>query len=247
MGPTETQRYLTGHLPGLVTGASGQALSEWLMSFLSGIRMLLTLGRGLVRGLPELTPADDPVAFFRRWFADARSSGLLLPESMTLATATPEGAPSARMMLLKEVDERGFVFFTNYESRKGRELLGNPRAALVFHWAALQRQVRVEGSVEQLAPEESEAYFRTRNHGSRVGAWASAQSAELSSRAELDRRFQDYVEKFARAEIPLPPFWGGFRLAPTRIEFWQGRLNRLHDRLRYTREGAGWTVARLYP
>ncbi len=166
---------------------------------------------------------------------------------MTVATATPEGTPSARMMLLKGVDERGFVFFTNYESRKSAELLGNPRAALVFHWAVLQRQVRVEGTVEKLSEAESSAYFRTRPRGSRIGAWASKQSAELPSRAELERRVAEYDARFAGQDVPLPPFWGGFRLSPAVIEFWQGRINRLHDRVRYTRAATGWTVARLYP
>ncbi len=166
---------------------------------------------------------------------------------MTVATATSDGAPSARMMLLKGVDPRGFVFFTNYQSRKSGELLSNPRAALVFHWAVLQRQVRVEGTVEKLPQDESEAYFRTRPRGSRIGAWASKQSAELSRRAELDQRFRECEARFAGQDVPLPPFWGGFRLTPLLIEFWQGRLNRLHDRVRYTREGSSWNVARLYP
>ncbi len=217
------------------------------MSLLSTIRALLTLGRGVTRGLPDLTPADDPIAFFRRWFEEAKAAGIYLPESMAVATATPSGAPAARMMLLKGVDQRGFVFFTNYESRKGAELAANPRAALVFHWAVLERQVRVEGTVEKLSPAESEAYFRSRPRGSRLGAWASRQSAPLASRAELDRRFREFEAQFAGREIPLPPFWGGFRLEPLVIEFWQGRLNRLHDRLRYTRQGGGWLVERLYP
>lgn len=217
------------------------------MSLLSTIRALLTSGRGVTRGLPDLTPADDPIAFFRRWFEEAKAAGIYLPESMAVATATPSGAPAARMMLLKGVDQRGFVFFTNYESRKGAELAANPRAALVFHWAVLQRQVRVEGTVEKLSPAESEAYFRSRPRGSRLGAWASRQSAPLASRAELDRRFREFEAQFAGREIPLPPFWGGFRLEPLVIEFWQGRLNRLHDRLRYSRQGGGWLVERLYP
>jgi pyridoxamine 5'-phosphate oxidase len=208
---------------------------------------LLTLGRGVVRGLPDLTAADDPIAFFERWFGEARAAGIYLPESMTLATATPDGVPAARMMLLKDVDQRGFVFFTNYASRKGRELLANRQAALVFHWAVLQRQVRVEGTVERLPQAQSEAYFQTRPRGSRIGAWASRQSAELSSRAELDGRVKEYERRFAGQDVPLPPFWGGFRLTPAAIEFWQGRINRLHDRIRYTRTGTGWAVARLQP
>jgi pyridoxamine 5'-phosphate oxidase len=217
------------------------------MSLLSTIRALLTVGRGVTRGLPDLTPADDPIAFFRRWFDEAKAAGIYLPESMAVATVGPDGQPSARMMLLKQVDARGFVFYTNYESRKGRELAANPRAALVFHWAVLERQVRVEGTVEKLSLAESEAYFRSRPRGSRLGAWASRQSAPLASRAELDQRFRDFEAQFAGRGIPLPPFWGGFRLEPLVIEFWQGRLNRLHDRLRYTRKDGGWVVERLYP
>jgi pyridoxamine 5'-phosphate oxidase len=213
----------------------------------AALRTVFTLGRGVVRGVPPLTAADDPIAFFQRWFADARAAGIYLPESMAVATASADGAPAARMMLLKGVDDRGFVFFTNYESRKGDELRANPRAALVFHWAVLQRQVRVEGPVERLPEAESAAYFGTRTRGSRIGAWASRQSAELVSRAELERRVRAQEERFAGREVPLPPFWGGFRLTPVVIEFWQGRINRLHDRLRYTREGSGWTVVRLYP
>jgi pyridoxamine 5'-phosphate oxidase len=213
----------------------------------AALRTVFTLGRGVVRGVPPLTAADDPIAFFQRWFADARAAGIYLPESMAVATASADGAPAARMMLLKGVDDRGFVFFTNYESRKGDELRANPRAALVFHWAVLQRQVRVEGPVERLPEAESAAYFGTRTRGSRIGAWASRQSAELVSRAELERRVREQEERFTGREVPLPPFWGGFRLTPVAIEFWQGRINRLHDRLRYTREGSGWTVVRLYP
>lgn len=194
-----------------------------------------------------MTAADDPIVYFQRWFADATAAGIYLPESMTVATASADGAPAARMMLLKAVDQRGFVFYTNYGSRKGAELAANPRAALVFHWAVLQRQVRVEGPVERLSEAESSAYFRTRARGSRIGAWASRQSAPLPSRAELDQRVRECTVRFAGQDVPLPPFWGGFRLAPQLIEFWQGRANRLHDRVRYTREPAGWSVMRLYP
>lgn len=217
------------------------------MSLRSRIRAFVTLGRGVARGIPELEPEEDPIALFRSWFEDAEDAGLLLPESMALATATLDGVPSARMMLLKEVDGRGFVFYTNYESRKARELEPNPRAALVFHWPVLHRQVRVEGMVDRLAAAESEAYFRTRSRGSQLGAWASRQSRELGGRGELERRYEEHRERFRDREVPLPPFWGGFRLAPERIEFWQGRANRLHDRLLYTRSGDVWKVARLYP
>jgi pyridoxamine 5'-phosphate oxidase len=217
------------------------------MSFRSTVRALFTMGRGVVKGLPDLGPADDPIVFFRRWFADAKEAGLFLPESVCLATATPDGVPSARMMLLKGVDERGFVFYTNYESRKGEELAANPNAALVFHWPVLERQVRVEGAVTRLSHEESEAYFRTRPRGSRIGAWASEQSRPLESRAALEAREREFDAKYPSDNVPLPPYWGGFRLDPMRIEFWQGRLNRLHDRLRYEREGEQWQVERLQP
>jgi pyridoxamine 5'-phosphate oxidase len=217
------------------------------MSLKSNLRALFTLGRGVVKGISELTAGDDPIAMFHDWFEDARRAGIFLPESVNLATATKDGAPSARMMLLKGVDEHGFVFFTNYESRKSEELLQNPRAAMTFHWGILERQVRVEGPVQKLSREESEAYFRTRARGSRIGAWASQQSAELENREALERRFQEYDRKYPGDDVPLPPFWGGWRLEPTRMEFWQGRLNRLHDRLCYVRGAEGWSVTRLYP
>jgi pyridoxamine 5'-phosphate oxidase len=217
------------------------------MSLKANLRALFTMGRGVVRGISDLRRTEDPIEYFAEWFEDAKRSGLFLPESACLATATPDGTPSARMMLLKGVDHRGFVFFTNYESRKGDELSANPRAALVFHWGILERQVRVEGTVTRIDQEESEAYFRSRPRGSRLGAWASAQSRPLPSRDELEARFARLDAEYPRDSVPLPPFWGGYRLAPQRIEFWQGKLNRLHDRLRYTREGGGWSVERLYP
>lgn len=217
------------------------------MSLRSNLRALLTMGRGVVKGLSDLDVTDDPIEYFKRWFEDAKRSGLFLPEAVCLATATDAGAPSARMMLLKGVDQRGFVFFTNYDSRKGDELAANPRAALVFHWAILERQVRVEGRVERIAEEESEAYFRSRPRGSRIGAWASRQSAPLAERAELERQVREIEGRYPGEDVPLPPFWGGFRLAPERIEFWQGRIDRLHDRLRYTRSDDAWIVERLYP
>jgi len=217
------------------------------MSLIGRLRALVTMGRGMATGLSELEAGADPIALFSDWFATARQSGIFLPESMALATSTPDGVPSARMMLLKGFGADGFVFYTNFESRKGGELLENPRAAIVIHWPILERQVRVEGTVEQLTPEESAAYFRTRPRGSQLGAWASRQSAELENRAAMEQRFREHETRFKGGEVPLPPFWGGFRLVPRRIEFWQGRLNRLHDRLRYTRDGDRWTVTRLYP
>jgi pyridoxamine 5'-phosphate oxidase len=189
----------------------------------------------------------DPVEQFRRWFAAAGDAGVEVPETMVLATATADGIPSARTVLLKGVDERGFVFFTSYESRKARELSENPRAALVFLWPG--RQVRVEGDVTRLPTDESEAYFRTRPFGSRVGASASPQSAVLPDREALEARVAELTAEYAgrEDELPLPATWGGFRIAPAAIEFWQHRENRLHDRLRYRRADGGWIVERLAP
>ncbi|RMH18156.1 MAG: pyridoxamine 5'-phosphate oxidase [Gemmatimonadetes bacterium] len=217
------------------------------MSLRSLLRGILTFGQGVVRGLPEAAEDRDPIELFEDWFAAARDSGLMLPEAMALSTATPDGVPSSRMVLLKGVDERGFRFFTNYESRKARELDANPHAALLSHWAVLERQVRVEGRVERLSAEESFAYFRTRPRGSRIGAWASQQSRPLASRAELEARVAEMERRFEGQDVPLPPFWGGYLLRPSRIEFWQGRANRLHDRLEFTRDGEGWSAQRLYP
>jgi pyridoxamine 5'-phosphate oxidase len=182
----------------------------------------------------------DPLRQFQSWFEEGRS------DTVALATATPDGAPSARMVLLKGVDERGFVFHTSYESRKGRELAANPRAALLFYWADLGRQVRVEGRVEQVARVESEAYFRTRPRGGQLAAWASAQSEPIESRSSLEERFAQ-VEAQYPEEVPLPPHWGGFRLVPDLYEFWQHRENRLHDRFRYRAERGAWVIDRLSP
>jgi pyridoxamine 5'-phosphate oxidase len=190
----------------------------------------------------------DPVVQFGRWFDDANAANLVEPSAMTLATAGADGIPSARMVLLRGVDQRGFVFYTNYESRKAAELAANPRAALVFWWGELQRQVRVEGRVQRTSHEESAAYFRTRPPGSRLGAWASPQSRVIPSRTVLDERVAELEARHPDGDLPLPPFWGGYRLVPEVIELWQGRPNRLHDRLRYTRApGGGWRIERLAP
>jgi pyridoxamine 5'-phosphate oxidase len=217
------------------------------MSLKSSLKAVLTLGQGLAGGIPEAAEDADPIELFVAWFEAARESGILLPESVALATSTPDGMPSVRMVLLKDVDARGFVFFTNYESQKAREIEANPRAALCFHWPVLQRQVRVAGQVTRVATEESEAYFTTRGRGSQIGAWASRQSERLPSREDLERRAREAEERFTGGEVPLPPFWGGYRLDPARLEFWQGRADRLHDRLVFRRERDGWATQRLYP
>jgi pyridoxamine 5'-phosphate oxidase len=189
----------------------------------------------------------DPLRQFQRWFEQARDAGADVPETMALATATPDGRPSARMVLLKEADERGFAFFTNRESRKGGELAANPRAALLLHWRTLGRQVRVEGRVEAISDEESAAYFDTRPLPSRLAAWASPQSRPLTDRAELERLYAEAAARFPGEQVPRPPHWGGYRVVPDAYEFWQHGDDRLHDRIRYEREGDTWRRERLAP
>lgn len=200
------------------------------------------------RGLRRADLDRDPITQFSRWFADALAADIADVNAMTLATATRDGTPSSRIVLLKSFDADGFVFFTNYESRKSRELAENPRVALTFYWVALERQIGIQGSVEKTTRAESEEYFKSRPLGSRLGAWASAQSAPIASRDELERQLAILTEKYGDGEIPLPPNWGGFRVRPHRLEFWQGRPNRLHDRFSYERSGEGaWTIQRLSP
>ena len=194
----------------------------------------------------ELDPDPDPVAQFRRWLEEAEEKAIPLAEAATLATATADGTPSARVVLLKGLDDRGFVFYTNRESRKGRELAENARAALVFYWNELGRQVRVEGAVEEVAADEADAYFRTRPRGSRIGAWASPQSTAISGREELETRAGELEQRYGD-DVPRPPFWGGFRVVPHTVEFWQHRENRLHDRFVYRRRDGGWGIERLAP
>jgi len=189
----------------------------------------------------------DPIAQVASWYAQAQERGVAQPEAMTLATATPAGAPSARMVLLKGIDARGLIFFTNLDSRKAAELAANPRAALVLYWQPLRRQVRVEGRVERLSEAESAAYFATRPRGGALAAWASPQSRPLESRDALERLYAGVEQRFAGEDVPLPPFWGGYLVVPDAVELWEGRDNRLHDRVRYERAGSAWRLTRLAP
>jgi len=199
-------------------------------------------------GLDEQLIDRDPIKQFQTWLADAFEAKLPLPESMTLATATPDGRPSARMVLLKQVDRDGFVFFTNYRSAKARQLDANPFAALVFYWAQLDRQVRVEGSVTRTSAQESRDYFQTRPRESQVGAWASAQSEVISGRDALEQRAQELETLYCDREIDCPEHWGGYRLKPERLEFWKSRVGRLHDRISYELQpDASWSISRLAP
>jgi pyridoxamine 5'-phosphate oxidase len=197
--------------------------------------------------LVESEAASDPLVQFRQWFHEAVRAELLEPNAMTLATVTPSGDPAARTVLLKDLDATGFVFFTNYDSAKGRDLARHPRACLLFFWGELERQVRITGRVERLTADESLAYFRSRPRGSQLGAWASPQSRVIESRDILDRALAELDATYTGADIPLPPFWGGFRVMPEAMEFWQGRTSRLHDRLLYSRIDDQWSRVRLAP
>ena len=201
-----------------------------------------------VLGLHERDLDPDPLRQFESWLQEAVDAGQLEPLAMALATAPLDGTPSVRMVLLRGRDPRGFTFYTNHRSRKGRELAQNPLAALLFHWDRLARQVRIEGHVERVSREESEAYFSSRPAGSRLAAWASDQSQVVASREALDAAYAEVASRFAGEDVPLPPFWGGYRVVPDSFEFWQGRPNRFHDRLRYRRSpDGGWLIERLAP
>ncbi len=198
-------------------------------------------------GLHESDVTSDPIDQFREWFEEALNAGLHEPNAMTLATATPDGRPSARIVLLKGYDECGFTFYTNYEGRKSKELEANPNCTLAFYWGELERQIRIEGRASRVPDEESDVYFASRPRGSQLGAWASEQSHAIENREQLEERLRNLEAEYEGREIPRPAFWGGYRVEPQSVEFWQGRENRLHDRLLYTRFDGGWEIQRLQP
>jgi pyridoxamine 5'-phosphate oxidase len=197
--------------------------------------------------LTEADVADDPIVQFTRWFHEAVEAQVVEPNAMCLATATPDAYPSARIVLLKDVDARGFVFFTDYRSRKGQELADNPSASLCFFWAELERQVRINGAVQRVSRAESDEYFQSRPRGSRIGAWTSAQSSVLASREALEAQLVENEQRFGEGPVPLPDHWGGYRVIPEEIEFWQGRPSRLHDRIHFRKSAGRWEKHRLSP
>lgn len=217
------------------------------MTLFEKLRCLFTFGQGVALPLPEISSGTDPLTLFQTWFDDANRSGILLPEAMSVSSCSNDGQPSSRMVLLKSWDEDGFVFYTNFGSRKSNELVANNKVALLFHWNVLQRQIRIEGEVERVSTEQSETYFHSRDRGSQIGAWASKQSSRLESSSELKEREKHFEEKFNGKTVPLPEFWGGWRVKPNNIEFWQGRANRLHDRICFEKQDKSWGQFKLYP
>jgi pyridoxamine 5'-phosphate oxidase len=217
------------------------------MTLFEKLRCLFTFGQGVALPLPEISAKTSPSQLFEQWFDDANKSGILLPEAMSVSSCSIDGQPSSRMVLLKDYDEKGFVFFTNYASRKSHELSENNKVALLFHWNVLQRQIRIEGTVEKVSRQESADYFHSRDRGSQVGAWASKQSQKLKHDDELKEQMSHYEEKFSEGEVPHPEFWGGWRVKPHAIEFWQGRASRLHDRVCFEKDGEQWLHHKLNP
>lgn len=215
---------------------------------MSGNDIITNLRRSYsLKELSETLVLKDPVEQFSIWMNEAINSNIIDPHAMILATSSNNGKPSARVVLLREFDNRGFVFYSNYQSAKAKDLNENPAAALLFFWAELERQVRIEGIVEKISREESEKYFASRPREHQISAWASNQSEVITNREVLERQFEQIKQKFSGKEIPLPPFWGGYRVTPNRFEFWQGRESRLHDRIRYTIESGSWKIERLSP
>jgi pyridoxamine 5'-phosphate oxidase len=217
------------------------------MTLFEKLRCLFTFGQGVALPLPEIPNNSAPFPLFKDWFDEANKAGILLPEAMSVSSCSSDGQPSSRMVLLKSFDEQGFVFFTNYQSRKSHELTENSKVALLFHWNVLQRQIRIEGTVEKISQQESADYFHSRDRGSQVGAWASKQSEKLSHDNELKERMSHYQNKFSEGEVPHPEFWGGWRVKPHAIEFWQGRANRLHDRICFEKQQSNWSQHKLHP
>lgn len=218
------------------------------MNVIEKLRCLLTFGQGVALPLPNISSETDPFTLFEQWFDDAKKSGILLPESMSISTCNDKGQPSSRMVLLKEFNQEGFVFYTNYGSRKSQELENNNKISLLFHWNVLQRQVRIEGEVCKTSAEQSKKYFHSRDRDSQIGAWASKQSSQLTTEKELQEREQYYKDKFSTLEqIPYPEFWGGWQVKPNYIEFWQGRASRLHDRICFEKQDGAWENFKLHP
>ena len=217
------------------------------MTFLEKLRCLLTFGRGVALPLPNIDADTNPINLFDQWFKDANQSGILLPEAMSVSTCNKEGKPSSRMVLLKEFDNNGFVFYTNYGSRKSQEINENAHVALLFHWSVLQRQVRIEGQVEKVSQAQSQAYFHSRDRGSQIGAHASKQSQKLAYENELQERVAHMNQQFPTGEVPHPSFWGGWKVKPEYIEFWQGRASRLHDRVIFEKDNDQWQQYKLHP